>query len=232
MTNEPGSPPTAAPGSAADEADIEDFLEAGRKLFAGQVTFLLGAARLEQVPDVETPEIAFAGRSNVGKSSLINALTGRKDIARTSNTPGRTQQINFFDLGGRLTLADLPGYGYARAPKDQVRGWTRLVNTYLRGRQELRRTCVLIDARHGLKPTDRDVMRMLDDAAQPYQIVLTKCDKVKAAALEALIRRIGGELAKHTAAHPVVLATSARQGAGIDMLRAELAALARNDELE
>lgn len=207
------------------EADAT-LLENGRLLFAKEATFLLGAASLAQVPDSPLPEIAFAGRSNVGKSSLINALTGRKDLARTSNTPGRTQQINFFDLGKRLMLADLPGYGYAKAPKGEVKNWTKLVNSYLKGRQELRRTCVLIDARHGLKATDREVMAMLDAAAQVYQIVLTKCDKVKADDLDRLVAETEKELAKHTAAHPVIMRTSSFKSRGIEDLRAELAALA------
>jgi len=204
----------------------EPDLEAGRLLFAKECTFLLGCARLDQVPETDLQEIAFAGRSNVGKSSLINALTGRKTLARTSNTPGRTQQINFFDLGGRLMIADLPGYGYAKAPKAQVKQWTRLIEAYLTGRANLRRILVLVDARHGLKDGDRSVMMVLDQAAQPYQIVLTKCDKVKPGPLAALIEAVAGEAAKHPAAHPQVLTTSARKGDGIAELRAELAQLA------
>lgn len=225
----PEAPGPKTSGLSAAEAEA---LNRGRHLFSQQVTFLLGAARLEQIPESPLPEVAFAGRSNVGKSSLINALTGRKDMARTSNTPGRTQQVNFFDLGARLMLADLPGYGYARAPKDQVRGWTRLVNTYLKGRAELRRTCVLIDARHGLKDSDRDVMDMLDAAAQPYQVVLTKCDKVKAGPLGVLVSKIQHELATHVAAHPDIMQTSSRKGDGIGALRAALAALALDGPLE
>ena len=221
--NQPGD---ITPGTDAGADSQETLMENGRLLFAKEATFLLGAASLSQVPDGPLPEVAFAGRSNVGKSSLINALTGRKDLARTSNTPGRTQQINFFDLGERLMLADLPGYGYAKAPKGQVMNWTRLVNSYLRGRQELRRTCVLVDARHGLKETDREIMKMLDAAAQAYQIVLTKCDKIKAADLDKLIERTSAELAKHTAAHPVIMRTSSFKSQGIEELRAELAALA------
>jgi len=198
-------------------------LEAGRKLFAGECAFLLGAASLQQIPDTQLPEIAFAGRSNVGKSSLVNALTGRKSVARTSHTPGRTQQVNFFDLGGRMIMADLPGYGYARAPKDQVAKWTRLVNAYLKGRPQLRRVLVLIDARHGIKDVDRTVMKMLDIAAVSYQMVLTKTDKVKAGPLERLLESMHGELARHVAAHPIIRCTSSAKKVGIEDLRAELA---------
>ena len=201
-------------------------LEDGRRLFAGECRFLIGAARLEQVPPSELPEIAFAGRSNVGKSSLLNALTGRKELARTSNTPGRTQQINFFDLAGRLMLADLPGYGYAKAPKALVDNWTHLVNLYLKGRAELRRTLVLIDARHGLKDSDRAAMHMLDEAAQPYQVVLTKCDKVKPTPLATLIEGIAAELLKRPAAFPEIATTSAKSGDGLAELRAAIATLA------
>ena len=219
-------PGEIVPGTDQGAIPDEEALENGRLLFAGEATFILGAAGLAQVPDADLPEVAFAGRSNVGKSSLINALTGRKDLARTSNTPGRTQQINFFDLSARLMLADLPGYGYAKAPKGQVKAWTRMVNSYLKGRQELRRTCVLVDARHGLKDVDREVFQMLDTAAQVYQVVLTKCDKIKQAELDRLLEKTSAELTKHTAAHPVILPTSSAKGTGIAELRAELAALA------
>lgn len=204
----------------------QDAEEIGRRLFAQDCAFILGAAAVSQIPETDLSEIAFAGRSNVGKSSLINALTGHKTLARISNTPGRTQQINFFTLGGRLMLADLPGYGYAKAPQDIVKRWTRLVNSYLKGRQALRRTCLLIDARHGIKDADRPVMAMLDKAAQPYQVVLTKCDKISAGGLEELIAEVAKELAAHGAAHPEIIATSAVKGFGIPRLRATLAALA------
>ncbi len=212
----------AATGEEADAA----ALEYGRWLFAQDCRFVAGAASLDRLPPAGPVEVAFAGRSNVGKSSLINALTNRSQLARTSNTPGRTQQINFFDLGeGRLLLVDLPGYGFAQAPKSRVREWTALVNDYLRGRPTLRRVCLLIDSRHGIKPNDREVMEMLDGAAVNYQAVLTKCDKPKPAALAAVIAATAAELAKHVAAHPEVIATSAATGAGIDTLRARIAAL-------
>lgn len=200
-------------------------LENGRLLFTQACTFVISCAHLNQVPETSLPEIAFAGRSNVGKSSLINAMVGHKTLARTSNTPGRTQQINFFELGKRLMIADLPGYGYARAPKDQVRQWTNLVESYLVGRANLRRILVLVDARHGLKDNDRSVMIMLDKAAQPYQVVLTKSDKIKPGILHALKIGTETEAAKHPAAHPIVAMTSAQKGTGIPELRALLEAL-------
>ncbi len=205
--------------------------EAGRKLFAQECRFLLGVADREALPPAELPEVAFAGRSNVGKSSLVNALTGRRTLARTSKTPGRTQQINFFDLGGRLILVDLPGYGFTRAPKERVKEWTALVNDYLRGRPTLRRALLLIDARHGPMASDRAVMAMLDQAAVSYQAVLTKADATKPEALGAVLAALEGELAGHAAAHPEVAVTSARAGAGIAELRAALAALAAPRQL-
>ncbi len=201
-------------------------LEAGRVLFAQTCDFLISAASFNQLPETELPEIAFAGRSNVGKSSLLNALTGRKNLARTSNTPGRTQQVNFFDLGGRMMLTDLPGYGYARAAKSVVDQWTRLIKSYLRGRVQLRRVCLLIDSRHGLKDTDREAMDLMDEAAVAYQIILTKCDKIKTAELEKLLAKTHKEIAKHVAAHPEIMVTSAFKSKGIEEMRAALASLA------
>jgi GTP-binding protein len=201
-------------------------VEAGRLLFAQECQFVAGAATEAALPPDALPEIAFAGRSNVGKSSLVNALTGRTTLARTSHTPGRTQQLNFFDLGRRLMLVDMPGYGYAEASKGEVARWTRLVRDYLRGRVSLRRTLLLIDARHGLKETDRPWLEMFDDAAVSYQIVLTKADKVRPAELARGLERLAAELARHVAAHPEVAVTSAHEGRGIAELRAALAALA------
>jgi GTP-binding protein len=206
-----------------------DNVEAGRKLFARPATFRLGVAKLDQLPPAGAPEVAFAGRSNVGKSSLINALTGQGSLARTSNTPGRTQQINLFDLsGGGLVLVDLPGYGFAQAPKDLVDRWTRMVFAYLRGRPNLRRVCLLVDARHGLKKNDEEVVELLGRAAVPFQIVLTKADLVRAADLEALSTELGARLEKTAGAVPELVATSSKDQRGLDLLRAVLAQLARS----
>jgi GTP-binding protein len=212
--------------TASDEA-AERALEQGRRLFAQSCTFLGSAAAPDQLPAPELPEVAFAGRSNVGKSSLVNALTGRKTLARTSNTPGRTRLLNVFQLAGRLGLVDLPGYGYARASKAEIKQWTGLTRAYLRGRANLRRVCLLIDARHGVKSSDEAVMTLLDEAAVSYQVVLTKADKASADALAGIRAATAGRLAKRPAAHPEILVTSARSGHGIDELRAALAALAR-----
>ena len=204
----------------SEVADL-DLAERARKLFAGPIAFLKSAPSLQFLPDPEAPEIAFAGRSNVGKSSLLNALTNRNGLARTSNTPGRTQELNFFDVGEplQLRLVDMPGYGFAEAPKDLVRRWRHLVNDYLRGRPVLKRTLVLVDSRHGLKDVDREVMRMLDDAAVSYHIVLTKGDKVKPSALGGLFETTLVEAAKHPAAHPAIFTTSSETGSGIAELR-------------
>lgn len=215
---------TDAPDTES-EHDAE-ALERGRWLFAQECVFVSGAADYSGVPESNIPEIAFVGRSNVGKSSLINALTGRKTLARTSNTPGRTQQINFFSLVDSLMLADLPGYGYAKASKTEIARWTAMIFDYLRGRPSLRRVCLLIDARHGLKDSDIDVMKDLDASAVSYQIVLTKCDKVKAPALAKLVAETQKRIARHVAAHPVIVQTSSVKGAGIEFLRAELAMIA------
>jgi GTP-binding protein len=203
--------------------------EEARRLFAQECRFVAGAATIDRLPEAALPEVAFAGRSNVGKSSLINALTGRGALARASNTPGRTRQINFFNLGDALMLVDLPGYGYARAPKREIAAWTRLVDAYLRGRAPLRRLMLLIDSRHGIKESDRELMKMLDAAAVSYQGVLTKIDK--ADDLAAMKAEVAAELARHVAAHPLLLATSAVEGTGIDEAREEIAALAETRPL-
>lgn len=205
-----------------EQAALADRLERARRLFAGRVDFLLSAPKLEHIPSPDVPEIAFAGRSNVGKSTLLNALTGRKALARTSNTPGRTQELNFFNVGDPLQfrLVDMPGYGFAEAPKDVVKKWRFLINDYLRGRQVLKRTLVLIDARHGIKAVDRDVMDMLDVAAVSYRIVLTKGDKIKPTQLIEMAEATAAEVRKRPAAHPQVLSTAAEAGEGIAELRA------------
>jgi len=195
--------------------------ERARKLFAGPIAFLKSAPALEHLPSPGVPEIAFAGRSNVGKSSLLNALTNRGGLARTSVTPGRTQELNYFDVGNPLVfrLVDMPGYGFAKAPKDVVKKWRFLVNDDLRGRQVLKRTLVLIDSRHGIKDVDREVLEMLDTAAVSYRLVLTKADKIKATDLAAVHAATEAEARKHPAAHPEVIATSSEKGMGIAELR-------------
>jgi len=201
--------------------DQDELAERARKLFAGPVEFLKSAPGLKFLPDPDYPEIAFAGRSNVGKSSLLNALTNRKGLARTSNTPGRTQELNFFDVGSppQIRLVDMPGYGFAEAPKDLVKRWRFLVNDFLRGRAVLRRSIVLVDSRHGLKPVDVEIMDMLDTAAVNYQLVLTKADKVKPTELAKTLERTTEAAAKQAAAHPQLIATSSETGLGIAELR-------------
>ncbi len=203
----------------------EEEIEFGRWLFTQQTDFMLGVANLKQLPDTSACEICFAGRSNVGKSSLINALCGRKDLARTSNTPGRTQQLNFFNIRDRLVFCDQPGYGYAKAPLDQVKKWQDVIFSYLRGRPQLRRAFVLIDGRHGIKNTDRPIMEMMDKAAMSYQIIVTKADKTKKTELNKHLEAIHKELALHPAAHPDILVTSSEKGTGIAEVRATIGRL-------
>jgi GTP-binding protein len=211
----------------AESGEDAQRLEAGRRLFAKPISFLMGVAKIEQLPDMFPVEIAFGGRSNTGKSSLINALTSRHNLARASNSPGRTREINYFlAAGGQLAIVDLPGYGYARAEKKAVKSWQRLIRDYLRGRRGLRRVLILIDARHGVKPVDLAAMDLLDETAVNYQIVLTKVDKCTARDLEAVTSATRKALAKRPAAHPDVHATSAKTGSGIAELRAEIAQLA------
>ncbi len=200
-------------------------IEAGRSLFAGECQFMLSVVRTADLPVSDIPEIAFAGRSNVGKSSLLNALTSRRALARTSNTPGRTQALNFFDLGGALRLVDMPGYGYAKAPKQLVEDWHGLIDDYLRGRVNLRQCCVLVDARHGTKPIDKAVMDRLDAAAVAYRVILTKIDKVSKSGLEAARADVAAAIKQRAAAAPEVVETSSQTGEGIDVLRAHLAVI-------
>ncbi|MET0269085.1 MAG: ribosome biogenesis GTP-binding protein YihA/YsxC [Sphingomonas sp.] len=217
-----------APRPEDDPQAIMERLEAARRLFAGPVTFLKSAPTLQFLPDPVANEVAFAGRSYVGNSWLLNALSYRIALARTSNTPGRTQELNFFDVGGDVEtgdapvfrLVDMPGYGFAKAPKDVVRKWKYLVNDYLRGRAVLKRALVLVDSRHGLKDVDRELMEMLDKAAVSYRLVLTKADKVKASELAKVNDATAAEARKHVAAHPEILVTSSETGLGIAELRA------------
>jgi GTP-binding protein len=205
-----------------EAAPSDELIEAARKLFAGPIEFLKSAPELRFLPDPDFPEVAFAGRSNVGKSSLLNALANRNSLARTSNTPGRTQELNYFNVGEPtlLRLVDMPGYGFAKAPKDIVRKWRYLVNDYLRGRPVLKRALVLVDARHGLKEVDDEIMTMLDGAAVSYRLVLTKADKIKPTELERVTESVAAGARKHPAAHPEIIATSSETGQGIAELRA------------
>ena len=216
---------TSLPFPLAPEPD-EITSEIGRKLFAGGAEFLKGVVAMDGLPPADRPEVCFAGRSNVGKSTLINALTGRKALARASNTPGRTQEINFFTLGESHYLVDLPGYGYAEAPVAVVKQWQALLKAYLSGRATLRRAFVLIDARHGAKAVDAEIMTLLDKAAVPFQVVLTKADKVRRADLDASLARTRAVLAKHPAAYPELILTSSDKGDGIATLRATIAGIA------
>jgi GTP-binding protein len=205
----------------AGAPDAHELDERTRKIFSGPIAFLKSAPSLQFLPDPSAPEIAFAGRSNVGKSSLLNRLANRTGLARTSNTPGRTQELNFFDVGTPLLfrLVDMPGYGFAKAPKDVARKWRYVVNDYLRGRAVLKRALVLIDSRHGIKDSDREIMKMLDDAAVGYGLVLTKADKIKATELAEVTARTAEEARKHPAAHPEIIATSSETGLGMEQLR-------------
>jgi len=208
-------------------ADAPDQItsEIGRKLFAGPADFVKGVVAMSGLPPADRAEVCFAGRSNVGKSSLINALTGRKSLARASNTPGRTQEINFFDLGGQSYLVDLPGYGYANAPLDKVQKWQALLKQYLSGRAKLRRAFVLIDSRHGIKAVDEEIMSLLDSAAVTFQCVLTKADKLKSKELDKVLAQVREKLSKHPAAFPELIVTSSEKGDGIATLRAVIAGL-------
>ena len=202
-----------------------DPVEVGRRLFAASCEFFAGAATIESLPPFGLPEVAFAGRSNVGKSSLVNALTGRGTVARTSSKPGHTRQLNFFDLGHRLVLVDLPGYGFAKVGKSVKEAWQDLATAYLRGRPTLQRVCLLIDSRHGVKPNDEETMGNLDKAAIVYQLVLTKCDQIRPSAIAGMVEATRKVATKHVGAHPEVFATSAEKGTGIAELRAALASL-------
>jgi len=212
--------------ASVTENPTADPIEAGRLLFAAPCDFVAGAASIESLPGIGAPEIAFAGRSNVGKSSLVNALTGRKTLARVSSKPGHTRQLNFFDLGGRLWLVDLPGYGFAQVSKSMKDAWKDLATAYLRGRPTLRRVCLLIDSRHGVKPADEETMTNFDKAAIVYQLVLTKVDQIPAAKIPGAIEAARKAAAKHVGAHPEPMATSSETGYGIAELRAEIAAFA------
>ena len=228
--DDPAADPARDPADGAVLADgprVSDAeqIEAGRLLFAAECQFFYAAQRLDQLPEPGLPEVAFAGRSNVGKSTLVNALTGRKSLARASNTPGRTRQLNFFDLGGRLTLVDMPGYGYAKAAKEIKEDWQGLMFEYLRGRPTLRRVVLLLDSRIEIKASDLAVMDLLDRAAVTYQAVLTKADGVKPGALARKQAEVHALIRKHPAAYPELFTTSGETGLGMDVLRAELAGL-------
>lgn len=200
-----------------------DELNAGEDLFSIPATFVLGVVQLEQLPHGNRTEVAFAGRSNVGKSSILNALVGQNGLARTSNTPGRTQEMNFFNVADRFYLVDLPGYGYAEVSKSKVKAWTQTLKQYLKGRVQLKLACVLVDARHGIKANDEEIMTMLDQSAVSYQVVLTKADKLKKTELEPMLKKVQEALKKHPAAYPIPIMTSSKTSEGIDILRAKIA---------
>ncbi len=202
------------------------MIEQGRLLLAGPVDFMLSVVSMQTLPPPDLPEICFAGRSNVGKSSLINALTGRNKLARASNTPGRTRELNYFNVGGRIHIVDLPGYGYARASKTDIAKWTRLTRQFLRGRATLRRVFLLIDSRRGVKDPDLEIMDMLDETAVPYQIVLTKIDKLKKGELEKIILQVKSKIERRPAAHPEMIITSSEKKTGLEFLKAEIVGLA------
>ncbi len=209
-----------------DDTHSAQQIERGRLLFARPAEFMLSVVAMQHLPPPDLPEICFAGRSNVGKSSLINALTGRKKLARASNTPGRTRELNYFNLSDRIRLVDLPGYGYARASKTDIANWTRLTRQFLRGRAPLRRVFLLIDSRRGVKDPDIEIMGMLDETAVPYQIILTKLDKLKKGELEKITTQVSGKISRRPAAHPDIIATSSEKKIGLDMLKAEIVSLA------
>ncbi len=216
--------------NSAARVDPHPFLETGRVLFAREVTFMLSGVSLENLPAPGPPEICFAGRSNVGKSSLINALTNRNGLARASNTPGRTRELNYFNVDDRVWVVDLPGYGYARASKTDIAKWTALTRAFLRGRAQLRRVFMLIDSRHGIKPTDIELMDMLDEAAVTYQLIFTKTDKIKPPEVIKGIMKAAKVIKKRPAAFPEIIPTSSVKKDGLDLLKAEIASLALPDK--
>ena len=224
-TESGGGVPLSA-GSVSNIASFDDEqLEVGRKFFAQECEFVKGVVNVSNLPKDNLLEVAFAGRSNVGKSSLINALVNQKSLARTSNTPGRTREINYFTINNQVYLVDMPGYGYARASKSLVSGWTKLIKDYLRGRSELRRVFLLIDSRHGLKDSDLATMELMDVSAVSYQVVLTKMDKLKSSEQAAVIEKVSATLAKHPAAYPFIIPTSSRKSHGVDVLRSSITQL-------
>lgn len=213
-----------------NEAEHAAYIEKGRLLFSKQVTFMLSVVSMATLPEPTLPEVCFAGRSNVGKSSLINALTNQNKLAKASNTPGRTRELNYFNVDDRLRIVDLPGYGYARASKTDIAKWTALTRTFLRGRAPLRRIFLLIDSRHGLKDTDVEIMDMLDEVAVTYQIILTKIDKIKVAERDKVFEKTQKAIARRPAAFPQIILTSSEKKSGLDELRAQIGTLANAAE--